>query len=317
MSLRSTLPNITLFEDPPARDLFDRVGNTPLLRLRHVTRDLPPTVEVYAKAEWYNPGGSVKDRPASAILRRALLEGELGDGHILLDSTSGNMGIAYATLGAALGIQVHLTVPANASRPRLTILRALGAQLTLTDPLEGSDGARRVARALATEHPHRYYYADQYSNEANWKAHYHTTGPEILAQTGGRVTHFVAGLGTTGTLVGSGRFLKEHIPGLRLVAVQPDAPLHGLEGLKHIPTSDVPSIFDPGLPDETIPVSTEQAYAMAVRLAREEGLLVGTSAAAAAVVALQVAARLEAGVVVTLFPDSAMKYLDEPLWREL
>ncbi len=317
MSLRSTLPNITLIEDPPVRDLFDRVGNTPLLRLQHVTRDLAPTVEVYAKAEWYNPGGSVKDRPASAILRRALQEGKLGDGRILLDSTSGNMGIAYATLGAALGIQVHLTVPANASRSRLTILRALGAQLTLTDPLEGSDGARRVAKALAAQHPDRYYYADQYSNEANWKAHYHTTGPEILAQTGGRLTHFVAGLGTTGTLIGSGRFLKEHVPDLRLVAVQPDAPLHGLEGLKHIPTSDVPSIYDPDLPDETVAVSTEQAYAMAIRLAREEGLLVGTSAAAAAVAALQVAARLEAGVVVTLFPDSAMKYLDEPLWSQL
>ncbi len=300
-----------------ARDdagLSAHIGNTPLLRLRQVVSQLPETVEVYAKAEWFNPGGSVKDRPAAAILSQAMARGDLGGGRALLDSTSGNMGIAYATYGAALGLHVVLAIPANASRERLAILRALGAELTLTDPTEGSDGARVVAADLAARFPDRYYYADQYSNPASWQAHYRTTGPEIVAQTGARLTHFVAGLGTTGTVTGTGRYLKQVLPGVRVVAVQPDGPMHGLEGLKHLPSSHVPSIFDPAVPDETMPVTTEEAYAMARRLAREEGLLAGVSAAAAAVAALRLAERLEAGVVVVLFPDSGLKYLDAGFW---
>lgn len=299
----------------PARSLLARVGETPLLRLRRVAEGLAPEVEVYVKAEWFNPAGSVKDRPARAILLRALAEGAFEGGRALLDSTSGNMGIAYATFGAALGLRVHLAVPANAGA-RLRLLRALGAELTLTDPLEGSDGAREVAAEMARREPERFWYADQYSNPDNWRAHYETTGPEILAQTDGRVTHFVAGLGTTGTMTGAGRFLKERRPEVRLIAVQPDSPLHGLEGLKHLETSPVPAIYDPTVPDETVPVRTEDAYAMARRLAREEGLLVGVSGAAAVVAALRAASGLERGVVVALVPDSGLKYLEEPFWEE-
>jgi cysteine synthase B len=296
-------------------DLLAQVGRTPLIRLNRVTQTLAPGVEVYAKAEWHNPSGSVKDRPAANILRRALQTGRLSPGSWLLDSTSGNMGIAYATLAASLGVQVHLALPANASRYRIELLQTLGAQLTLTDPLEGSDGARRVAGELAQRDPGRYFYADQYANPDNWLAHYHGTGPEIVEDTQGRLTHFVAGVGTTGTLVGTGRYLREHRPDVRVVAFQPESPLHGLEGLKHLPSSHVPEIFDPGVPDQTRTVATEAAYAMARRLAREEGLLVGPSAAAAAVAALELAAELETGVVVTVFPDSGLKYLDLPFWE--
>jgi cysteine synthase B len=288
-----------------------------LLPLRRIAARLSPRVHLYAKAEWFNPGGSVKDRPALNILRTALAEGRLAPGMRLLDSTSGNMGIAYATLGAALGISITLALPANASPERVSILRALGADLILTDPLEGSDGAIQVARRMAAEQPERYFYANQYDNPANWRAHYHSTGPEIVQQTGGRVTHFVAGLGTTGTLVGVARFLREYHPEIRIVAGQPDSPLHGLEGLKHLPTAIRPGIFDPDLPDRTLDISTEAAYAMVRRLAREEGLFVGISSGAAALAALQVAGELEEGVVVTVFPDAGYKYLsDQALWEE-
>ncbi len=297
-------------------ELLQHIGHTPLFRLRRVTRSVPEAVEVYAKAEWYNPGGSVKDRPAAAIIQRALDSGDLGSGRILLDATSGNMGIAYATLGAALGIPVHLAIPSNASRERIAILRALGAGLTLTDPSEGSDGARVVAAELFAREPERYFYADQYSNPANWQAHYRTTGPEVVDQTGGRVTHFVAGAGTTGTITGTGRYLHQAVPDARVVAVQPEGPMHGLEGLKHLPTSLIPAIYDPTVADATEAVATEEAYAMARRLAREEGLFVGVSAAAAAVAALRIAARMKAGVIVTIFPDSGMKYLDAAFWSQ-
>lgn len=296
--------------------LIDQVGNTPLIRLSRVTAHLPSSVEVYAKAEWVNPSGSVKDRAAAEILRQALTDGSLSDGRTLLDSTSGNMGIAYATLAASLGVPVHLALPLNVSPIRRQMLRTLGVELTFSDPLEGSDGARAVAAELAAQHPGRFFYADQYSNPANWRAHFHTTGPEILRDTEGRVTHFVAGLGTTGTLTGAGRFLKEQVPGVSIVAFQPNSPMHGLEGLKHLPTSEVPEIFDPAVPDEILQISTDDAYSMARRLAREEGLLVGVSAAGAAVAALTVAERLKTGTIVTVFPDSGLKYLDEPFWRE-
>jgi cysteine synthase B len=272
---------------------------------------------VFAKAEWFNPGGSIKDRPALNILRNALADGSLLPGKRLLDSTSGNMGIAYATFGAALGIPVTLTLPGNASSERVSILRALGAELVLTDPLEGSDGAIRLARQMAAEQPDRYYYANQYDNPANWQAHYLTTGPEIVQQTAGRVTHFVAGLGTSGTLTGVGRYLRQYNPAIRLIAVQPDSSFHGLEGLKHMPTAIQPGIFDPAMPDLTLEISTEASYEMVRRLARQEGLFVGISSGAAALAALQVASELEAGTVVAVFPDAGYKYLsDKALWGE-
>jgi cysteine synthase B len=287
-----------------------------LIPLRRLGAALSPQVQLLAKAEWFNPGGSVKDRPALRILRQALAAGQLPPGRRLLDSTSGNMGIAYATFGAALGVPVTLALPGNASPERITILRALGAELILTDPLEGADGAILAARELAAAQPERYYYANQYDNPASWQAHFETTGPEIWEQTGGRVTHFVAGLGTAGTLTGVGRFLRERDPAIQLVAGQPSSPFHGLEGWKHMASAIRPAIYDPTLPDRTIEVPTEAAYRTVRRLAREEGLFVGISAGAAAWAALQVAAGLESGVVVTLFPDAGYKYLSDGLLWE-
>ncbi|MBE0408805.1 MAG: cysteine synthase family protein [Anaerolineales bacterium] len=297
--------------------LDSAVGNTPLLSLQRLGASLSPRVKMMAKAEWFNPGGSVKDRPARNILRAALSEGQLNNGKILLDSTSGNMGISYATLGAALGIKVTLTIPASASPERLKILRMLGAELELTDPLEGSDGAINVARQMFAEEPGRYYYANQYNNPANWHAHYTSTGPEIVQQTAGQVTHFVAGLGTSGTLMGAGRYLRQYNPEINIIAVQPDSPFNGLEGLKHISTAIRPEIYDPAFADELIEVSTEDAYEMVLRLAREEGMFVGVSSGAAAVAALKVAADLEQGLVVTVFPDAGYKYLSESFWEKL
>lgn len=300
---------------PQLGSLEALVGNTPLLPLRRLSQGLSPRVSLFAKAEWFNPGGSIKDRPALHIIRSALASGELRPGQRLLDSTSGNTGIAYATFGATLGIPVTLTLPSNASSERIAILRALGAELILTDPLEGSDGALLVARELAAREPERYYYANQYNNPANWQAHYLTTGPEIIAQIGGQLTHFVAGLGTSGTLTGAGRALREYNPSIRLVAVQPDAPFHGLEGLKHMPSAIRPQIYDPSFPDEILEVRTETAHSVTRRLAREEGLLVGISSGAAALAALQLAERLDSGQVVIIFPDSGYKYLsDKKLW---
>jgi S-sulfo-L-cysteine synthase (O-acetyl-L-serine-dependent) len=292
------------------------VGNTPLLPLRRLTSHLLPGVEVFAKAEWFNPGGSVKDRPALFIIRDALESGRLRPSVRLLDSTSGNMGIAYATLGAAMGVPVSLAIPSNASPERLQILRTLGAELFLTDPLEGSDGAIRFARQLALDRPDDFYYADQYDNPANWLAHYQTTGPEIFNQTAGGITHFVAGLGTTGTLMGNGRFLKEKDGAIEIIAFQPDSPFHGLEGLKHLPTAIQPGIFDPNFPDRTIEVGTEASQEMTRRLAREEGLFVGVSSGAAALTAIQIAERLERGIVVTVFPDAGYKYISQKFWED-
>jgi S-sulfo-L-cysteine synthase (O-acetyl-L-serine-dependent) len=297
-------------------DLFASVGNTPLLPIRRIAdrEGISDQVQILAKAEWFNPGGSVKDRPARNIIRSALESGELSDGKRLLDSTSGNMGIAYATFGATLGIPITLAVPGNASPERIKILRALGAELILTDPLEGSDGAILRARELAEEFPDRYFYANQYNNPANWQAHYQSTGPEIVHQTGGTISHFIAGLGTSGTLTGVGRYLREHLPQARVVSMQPDAAFHGLEGLKHMESAILPGIYDPYLADENLEVQTEAAYEMTRRLAREEGLFVGISSGASLVAALDVARQLDEGVVVTLFPDAGYKYLSDKLW---
>lgn len=294
--------------------LLGRVGNTPLLPLVRMTEGCAPGVQVLIKAEWFNPAGSVKDRPARAILLHALDNGDLSRDKALLDSTSGNMGIAYATFAPGLGIRVHLALPAHAGQARIGHLRALGAELTLTDPLEGSDGARLVAAEMARADPDRYFYADQYANPANWQAHHETTGPEVVEQTEGRITHFVAGLGTTGTIVGVAKYLSERLPAARSIAVQPDGPMHGLEGLKHLATSPMPPIFNPAAPDETVVVSTGDAYETARRLAREEGLLVGPSGGASVRAALQIARSLDRGVVVALVPDSGLKYLETPLW---
>jgi len=299
----------------PGDELFARVGHTPLLPLRRIGAEFRH-VELYAKAEWFNPSGSVKDRAAREIILQAERTGDLTRDKILLDATSGNMGIAYATLCAARGYQVALTMPANASRERIVTLKALGVDLILTDPLDGTDGAQREARSIDAAHPDRYFYADQYNNPANWRAHYRTTGFEVWEQTAGCVTHFVAGLGTSGTLMGTGRRLKELNPAVELIAVQPDSPLHGLEGLKHMETAIVPGIFDRAVPDRTLLINTEETFMMAKRLAREEGLFVGISAAAAALAAVKVAAQLEHGVIVAVFPDSALKYLSERFWSD-
>lgn len=298
-------------------DLLQRIGNTPLLRLRRVTRGLPEGVEVCVKAEWFNPGGSVKDRPVLRMIEDAERAGLLTPDKVLLDSTSGNAGIAYAMIGAAKGYRVKLVMPANASEERKRMIRAYGAELVFSDPLEGSDGAILLARRIQEEDPDRYFKPDQYNNPSNWKAHYDTTGPEILAQTEGRMTHFVGTLGTTGTVVGVGRRLREFNPEIQIVAVEPDSPLHGIEGLKHIASSIRPGIYDPSVHHRKLGVSTEAAYAMARRLAREEGMFVGASAGAAVWAALQVARELREGLVVALAPDGGDRYLSTALWRDV
>jgi cysteine synthase B len=297
--------------------LTAHVGNTPLLSLRRVTLGLPPRVKVLIKAEWFNPGGSVKDRPAHNIIQTALAKGDLTPGKRLLDSTSGNMGISYATFCAVLGIPVTLAIPASASSERMSILKALGAEVILTDPSEGSDGAILQARQLAEEKPDLYWYANQYNNPANSQAHYLSTGPEIFAQTNGQVTHFITGLGTSGTLMGTGKYLRERSPDVKILSFQPDASFHGLEGLKHMPTAIKPGIYDESFADANLEVRTEAAHEMVKRLAREEGLFVGISSGAAAVAALKVAEGLDQGVVVTVFPDAGYKYLsDKALWSD-
>jgi cysteine synthase B len=249
------------------------------------------------------------------MLRRAMADGWLNNDKVLLDSTSGNMGISFAMFAASLGLKLHLAIPSNASEQRFSILNIFGAEITKTDPLEGSDGARLVAKEMAAQEPDRFYFADQYKNPNNWKAHYASTGPEILTQSRGAVTHFVAGLGTSGTMMGTGLYMKEQKPGIRLIAVQPQSPLHGLEGLKDMQTSPHPEIYNPSLPDEVRFVSTEAAYTMVTRLAKEEGLLVGVSAGAAAHAAIEMAKELESGMIVAIFPDSGYKYLDLGFWN--
>jgi cysteine synthase B len=295
-----------------------RIGNTPLLRLDRLMREFP-NVQLLGKAEWYNPGGSVKDRAAFNIVKEGQRSGKFAPGKILLDSTSGNTGIAYAMIGAAEGFPVTLCMPENVSPERKRILFAYGAEIHYTPADEGSDGAIRAARELYAREPEKYYYADQYSNPANWQAHYHGTAEEIWQQTEGRVTHFVSMMGTSGTFVGTARRLKELNPRVRCFSLQPDSPFHGIEGAKHMASAIVPKIYDPSLADEDLGISTEDSYAMAIRASHEEGLLIGISAGAAIAGCLQIARRLpkeEEAVIVTIFPDSGDKYLSERFWTE-
>ena len=302
---------------PRARDLESQIGNTPLLSLRRVTRGLPMEVEILVKAEHLNPGGSVKDRAALAMILDGERSGRLYPGKVILDATSGNTGIAYAMIGAARGYSVTICLPANASIERKRMLNVLGAETVETDPMHGSDGAQVVAREMAALDPAKYFYPDQYNNDANWRAHYEGTGEEIWQQTEGRITHFVAGLGTCGTFTGVGRRLKELNPSIRLISMEPDSPIHGLEGLKHLPTSKMPGIFDPTLADETVEVETEAAQAMTRRLSHEEGLFVGVSSGANVVAALALAHRLPRdSVVVTILCDGGERYLSERFWFE-
>ena len=298
--------------------LLDRIGNTPLLRLERVGSKFP-NVEFCGKAEWFNPGGSVKDRPALSMIQAGLSSGALRPGKTIIDATSGNTGIAYAMVGAALGFPVQLCLPDSASHERKRILAALGAEIVSTPGDEGTDGAIRKVHEIVAANPDKYFYPDQYSNPANWQAHYRTTANEIWEQTSGRLTHFVAALGTSGTFVGTTRRLKELNPAIRCVSLQPDASFHGLEGWKHMPTAIRPAIYDDTLADENLEVSTEEAYKLVKRLAREEGLLVSPSAAAALLGCFQVAAEIpkdERALIVTVFADSASKYLNERFWDE-
>jgi len=298
--------------------LLDQIGNTPLLKVERVGRDFPD-VEFYAKAEWCNPGGSVKDRPALSMIQAGLASGELRPGKTIVDATSGNTGIAYAMIGAALGYTVKLCLPASASHERKRILTAYGAELVITPGDEGTDGAIRRVHEIVKAEPERYFYPDQYSNPANWQAHYRTTANEIWEQTGGRITHFVAALGTSGTFMGTTRRLRELNPLVRCISLQPDSTFHGLEGWKHMPTAIVPAIYDTALADENLEVETEAAYRLVKRLAREEGLLVSPSAAAALLGCFKVAEKVPEGqtaVIVTVFADSAAKYLNERFWDE-
>jgi len=304
--------------DVSAHNLLALVGNTPLIELQKITADLPVQVRVFVKAEWLNPGGSFKDRVALRIIDAALADGSLKAGQRLLDSTSGNMGISYATFGAVLDIPVTLALPANATQERIAILRGLNAELFLSEPAAGSTGAVQIVRALAEQSPEKYFYANQYDNPANWQAHYYGTGTEIYAQTEQEITHFVAGVGTSGTLMGVGRYLREADSSIQIIAAQPSDAKHGLVGLKHMKSvSPVPKIYDENFPDSFIDVETDAARSMVRCLAREEGLFVGPSSGAAAVAALEVARGLDSGFVVTVFPDSGTKYLsDQDLWTD-
>ena len=294
--------------------ILEQIGNTPLLRFVHITQDVD-RVEIYGKAEWFNPGGSVKDRAALRMIEEGERSGALTGDKVILDSTSGNTGIAYALIGAVKGYRVELAVPRNVSRERKRILQAFGAHVIYTDPLAGSDGAIREAHRRYEANREKYFMPDQYNNPANWQAHYDTTGPEIIQQTQGRITHFVAGIGTSGTLMGTGRRLREFNPRIQIAAVMPAEDLHGIEGLKHMETAIVPGIWDEQFPDLKLAVRTEDAYAMARRLAQEEGILVGQSAGAVVHAALALARQLSEGVIVTILPDAGDRYFSTGLWE--
>ena len=308
------MPAVTPRIPRTSSSVVDLIGNTPLIRLSSFEQGLK-NVELWAKAEWRNPGGSVKDRPAARMILDGEKSGALTRDKILIDATSGNTGIAYAMIGAARGYRVRLCVPENVTPERKRILRAFGADVVFTNPMEGSDGAIIRVKAMYAEDPDRYFYPDQYSNPGNWLSHYDTTGPEIVEQTDGRITHFVAGLGTSGTFIGAGRRFRELNPKIRLISVQPDSPLHGLEGLKHMATAIVPGIYDPALADEDIGVSTEEAFELTRRLARE-GMFVGISSGANLAGALRVARQATDAVIVVIFCDGGEKYLTERFWDE-
>jgi S-sulfo-L-cysteine synthase (O-acetyl-L-serine-dependent) len=299
----------------PSSSIVDLIGNTPLIRLQSFEAGLR-NVELYAKAEWKNPGGSVKDRPAARMIADGEAAGKLTRDKIILDATSGNTGIAYAMIGAARGFRVRLCMPENVTPERKKVLRAFGAEVVFTSPMDGSDGAILKARELYAANPELYFYPDQYNNDSNWRAHYDGTGPEIVEQTDGRLTHFVAGLGTSGTFVGVGRRLREYNASIKLISVQPDSPLHGLEGLKHMDSAIVPGIYDPTLADEDIRVGTEEAFEITRRLARQEGLLVGISSGANLAGALRIARKAADAVIVVIFCDGGDKYLSERFWDE-
>lgn len=300
--------------DAVLESVADLIGGTPLLDLTGLAGDLPDAVNIFGKAEFMNPGGSVKDRPAYAMIQRGLATGALDGQRTLIDATSGNTGIAYAMIGAALGIRVTLAMPSNATDERKKTLRAYGAELVLTEAAEGTDGAQQVVQQMVEEHPDRYYYPDQYTNDANWESHYDGTGREIIDQTDGQISHFIAGVGTTGTFVGTSRRLKTHDSTVTCVALQPESPLHGVEGMKHLESAITPGIYDPNVADDTMYVRTEDAYDMTRRLAREQGILVGVSAGAAVAATLRLARELTAGTVVTILPDGGTRYLSEEFW---
>ena len=299
--------------------LAELIGGTPLLQLRHLVKELQPDIHVYAKAEWMNPGGSVKDRTAKGIVHEALKTGKLKTGGVLLDASSGNTGIAYAMLAAAMGFKLKLCLPANANEERQKTLRAYGAELILTDPAQSSDGAILKAQELAKENP-EYYYADQYGNDANWKAHFHSTGPEIHRQTDGKITHAVAAIGTTGTCMGIGRYLRKNLPHAKLIAVQPDSPFHGLEGMKHLDSALVPGIYDHLVPHEQRIASTEKAYEYVRRMGKEEGLLIGISAGALIATSLEIAKEehkaMRPAHIVAICSDGGSRYLSDHFWDE-
>jgi len=315
LSVAALAPPASPAEGPLAALSVARlVGNTPLVEIRHVRDGVAPGVRILAKLEGFNPGGSVKDRPALKMIEDGLARGLLVAGKTIIDSTSGNTGIALAMVGAALGFPVKLVMPENVSLERKRVVAAFGAEVVYSDPLEGSDGAIRLCRKILAEDPERYFKPDQYNNPANVQAHYETTGPEIWRQTAGAVTHFIAGIGTGGTIMGTGRYLKEQHPGVCIVAAEPEDAFHGLEGLKHMASSIVPGIYHEEQLDQKLGISTEEAYAMVYRLGREEGLLVGQSSGAAHVAALMVARPLRDGTIVVLFPDFGGRYLSTNLW---
>ncbi len=305
---------INAVKKEPSYSILNTIGNTPLIRINKIFGYRNRNVQIFAKAEWFNPGGSVKDRSALNMILDAENKGLLTKDKIIIDATSGNTGIAYAMIAAIKGYKVKLAVPANVSLERKKIIEAYGAGIIFTNPLEGTDGAQRAVKEIYQQNPDLYYYPDQYNNPANWEAHYKTTAVEILEQTGGRITHFVAGLGTTGTFVGVSKRLKEFNPEIKCIAFQPDSPLHGLEGLKHLPTAIVPGIYDNSLADQMIEVSTEESYKMVKELALKEGLFAGLSSGAAAWALLKTAEEINSGLIVTVFPDGGSKYLSEKIW---
>ncbi len=317
--MAQVLPLLKLSPIPQAFGILDQIGNTPLLRLQNIDAGYPG-IEIYAKAEFFNPGGSIKDRPALSMILDGERTGRLTPERIVLDATSGNTGIAYAMIGAARGYKIKLVLPSNVSPERKQTLRAYGAETVWSDPQEGSDGAIRLCQEVYLADPDRYFYPDQYNNPANWRAHFDTTGPEIVEQTAGRVTHFVSAMGTSGTFTGVSRRLKRDIPGVECISAQPSSGFHGLEGLKHMPTNIVPGIYDPNLADGNLWIDTEDAYSMTRRLGRDEGILVGISSGANLVAACKVARRLvqegRSGVIVTVLCDGAAKYLSEEFWGE-